>query len=260
MKKTQSDARRDRANTSILGTTQIHLRNPYIIAWWSAAFPGFGHVLLSKYTRGLLLFVWEVVINIKAKLNLALVYSFTGHFHLAKEVLNTRWILLYISVYLFAIWDSYRSTVDLNKIYLLADHEKSAIVNFNIKALEINYLDKREPWVAVVWSAFMPGLGQLYIHRVVAAFFILVWWILFNYFSHFLEAVTLILLGDFAKATDAVSGQHAQWLLFMPSVYGFAIYDAYVNTVENNKLFEDEQRDFLKKTYQHPNFVMPKSR
>lgn len=36
-------ARRYSAHISIMGTTQIHLRNPYIIAWWSAAFPGFGH-------------------------------------------------------------------------------------------------------------------------------------------------------------------------------------------------------------------------
>ncbi|WP_400246652.1 hypothetical protein [Niallia sp. JL1B1071] len=44
-------ARRFRAHVSVLGTTQIHLRNPYIIGWWIAAFPGFGHHLLSKNLR-----------------------------------------------------------------------------------------------------------------------------------------------------------------------------------------------------------------
>lgn len=29
--------RRYTAHISVLGTTQIHLRNPLIIAWWSAA-------------------------------------------------------------------------------------------------------------------------------------------------------------------------------------------------------------------------------
>ena len=31
-------ARRYRAHVSVVGTTQIHLRNPYIIGWWSALY------------------------------------------------------------------------------------------------------------------------------------------------------------------------------------------------------------------------------
>jgi hypothetical protein len=27
--------------------------NPYVVAWWAAAFPGLGHLLLSRYVRGL---------------------------------------------------------------------------------------------------------------------------------------------------------------------------------------------------------------
>jgi len=53
--------RRKVAHVSILGTTQLHLRNPWIIAGWSAMFPGLGHLLLSKYLRGFLLFLWEMV-------------------------------------------------------------------------------------------------------------------------------------------------------------------------------------------------------
>ncbi|SDE31824.1 hypothetical protein SPACI_049420 [Sporomusa acidovorans DSM 3132] len=45
-------SRRNVAYVSILGITQMHLRNPWIIAWWSAVFPGLGHFLLSKYLRG----------------------------------------------------------------------------------------------------------------------------------------------------------------------------------------------------------------
>lgn len=58
--KTDNTARRYVASVSLLGTTQIHLRSPSIIAWWSAAFPGFGHLLLSKCLRGYILFIWEV--------------------------------------------------------------------------------------------------------------------------------------------------------------------------------------------------------
>lgn len=246
-----NSARRYKAHVSILGTTQIHLRSPYIIAWWSAAFPGFGHLLLSKYIRGYLLFMWEVIVNIQANVNLAMIYSFQGDIELAKSVLDTRWLLMYIPVYIFGIWDSYRTTVDLNKVYLLAEREDHRFNTFSIGALEINYLDKRNPLFSVLWSFFVPGLGQLYLHRILTSFFVIIWVVIFFYNSHALEGVSLLFLGEIQKSTSALE---PEWLLFLPSVYGFAIYDSYMNTVENNKLFKREQRKFLKEHYQSPSF------
>ncbi|MED4588229.1 hypothetical protein [Priestia flexa] len=248
-------ARRYRAHVSILGTTQIHLRNPYIIAWWSAAFPGFGHLLLSKYLRGFVLFIWEVIVNLQANVNLAMIYSFQGEIEKAKEVLDTRWLLIYIPVYIFGIWDSYRTTVDMNKIFILADREEHQFNSFSIGALEINYLDKRNPVMAVLWSAFVPGLGQLYIHRIVTAFFIIIWTVLFFYYSHGLEAISHLFLGEINQATAVLE---PQWLLFFPSLYGFAIYDSYMNTVENNKLYDKEQRKYFLEKYQSPSFMVLK--
>ncbi|UYZ23888.1 hypothetical protein [Mesobacillus jeotgali] len=244
-------ARRYTAHVSTLGTTQIHLRNPYIIAWWSAAFPGFGHLLLSKYLRGFVLFIWEVVVNIKANVNLAMIYSFQGEIDMAKDILDTRWLLIYIPVYIFGIWDSYRTTVDLNKIYLMAEREEHRFNSFSIGALEINYLDKRNPVMAIIWSLFVPGLGQLYIHRIVTAFFVIIWCVVFFYYSRALEGISLLFLGEIAKATSVVN---PEWLLFFPSLYGFAVFDAYINTVENNKLYEKEQRAYFQEKYQSPLF------
>ncbi|GAA3332543.1 hypothetical protein GCM10020331_093090 [Ectobacillus funiculus] len=70
----------------------------------------------------------------------------------------------------FAIWDSYRTTVDMNNAYVLAEREDHHFNTFTLGALEINYLDKRNPVLAVMWSLFIPGLGQLYIHRILTAF------------------------------------------------------------------------------------------
>ncbi|MCT8139929.1 hypothetical protein H1D32_20845 [Anaerobacillus sp. CMMVII] len=246
--KSTNRERRFKAHVSLLGTTQLHLRNPYIIAWWSAAFPGFGHLLLSKYLRGYALFVWEILVNNMANINLAMVYSFTGNIGRAKEVLEPRWLLLYIPVYIFAIWDSYRTTVDLNKVFLLAERENADFNTYSIGSVEINYLDKRRPIMAVLWSLFTPGLGQLYIHRVLTGAFTMVFMIVFVYFSGVLVAVQHLFLGEINLATQVLD---PQWLLFIPSHYGFSVYDSYVNTVENNKLFESEQRKFLKKKYQH---------
>lgn len=71
-----NSTRRYRAYVSSLGTTKLHARDPYVIAWWSAALPGLGHLLLSKYLRGFLLFIWEIFINVNAHINLAIMYSF----------------------------------------------------------------------------------------------------------------------------------------------------------------------------------------
>ncbi|GIO24852.1 hypothetical protein [Oceanobacillus sp. J11TS1] len=250
-------ARRYTAYVSTVGTTQIHLRNPYIIAWWSAAFPGFGHLLLSKYLRGFVLFIWEVIVNLQANINLAIIYSFQGNFETATSVVDTRWLLLYTPVYFFAIWDSYRTTNDMNRVYTASELEGHRFNTFNIGPVEINYLDKRNPLMAVVASIITPGLGQLYIHRIFTAFFVIIWVLLFFYFSHFPEALTYLLQGEIQQANSVIN---AEWILFLPSVYGFSMYDAYVNTVENNKLFDREQRQYLKDHYQNTSFKILKGK
>ncbi|MFJ8243725.1 hypothetical protein [Peribacillus asahii] len=253
--KNTNKARRYKAHASIFGTTQIHLRNPWTIALWSVSFPGFGHLLLNKYLRGFSLILWEIFINQKVQLNQAIVYSFTGHFEAAKEVLDVRLVLMYMPVYLFAIWDSYRTTVDLNNIYILAKRENAPFNSFTISAFEINYLDKRNPLMAVLWSMTIPSLGQLYVHRIVLAVFTLVWTAVFIYYSHFLEGFIYLFIGDIDKSTASLK---AQWVLYIPSLYFFTIYDSYVSVVENNKLFEDEQKGYLKSHYQRSIFNLKK--
>jgi hypothetical protein len=250
----QSKSRRKLVYVSLIGTTQIHLRQPLIIAWWSAAFPGFGHLLLSKYLRGTLLIGWEVLINAKSHINMAMIYTFTGQFDKAADILDIRWMSLYAPVYLYAIYDSYRTTVDLNHIYVLAKRENADFPSFAIGATEINYLDKRSPRMAFLWSMLMPGMGQLFIHRLIGAFFVLAGWIAVCYQSHFLEGVQYTLMGQFTEAKDVVN---MEYLLFLPSIYGFALYDAYVSTVENNKLFDSEQKKYLVKNFQKSVFDFP---
>lgn len=249
-----TSARRSIAYLSILGTTQLHLRNPFIIAAWSVAFPGMGHLLLSKYLRGFVLFLWEVFVNYKAHINLLIYYSFIGDFEKAKQVVDIQWMTLYVPTYIFAIWDSYRTTIDMNHAYMLAAREDAEIKPFKIGAMEVNYLDKRNPWVSVMWSLLVPGAGQLYIHRLITAFFLVSWFIVICYNSKFLPAMHYTLLGDFEQVKAVVD---IHWLLNIPSVYFFGMYDAYINTVENNKLFDWEQRKFLKRQYQNSNFVIP---
>ncbi|WP_404451778.1 hypothetical protein [Virgibacillus necropolis] len=174
---------------------------------------------------------------------------------MAINVLDTRWLLLYMPVYLFGIWDSYRTTIDMNKVFILAEREEHRFNSFSLGAVEINYLDKRNPVLALMWSLFLPGIGQLYIHRIIPAFFVIIWTVISFYYSHAPEATTLLVLGKIQQATSVLN---PEWLLYLPSLYGFSMYDSYMNTVENNKLFEKEQRRFLKDNYQKPGFDLIK--
>lgn len=247
-------SRRRRAYVNFLGTSQLHLRSPFVIALWSAIFPGMGHLLLGKYIRGFTLFIWEVIINALCHLNLAIFYSFTLNFDAAKQVLDINWALLYFPTYLFAIWDSYRTTVDLNHQFILAAREDAPVNPFVLHPLEINYLDRSSPWPAVFWSMMSPGTGQLILHRIIVAFFLISWWIVVVINSKMLPAIHFSLTGMFEQA-KAIADK--QWILNIPSLFFFGIYDAYVNTVESNKLFEWEQAKFLRRDYQSSSFPMP---
>ncbi|WP_025028251.1 hypothetical protein [Caldalkalibacillus mannanilyticus] len=253
-KQSTQSYRRYRAYVGVLNTNYIHPKSPWVAAWWSAAFPGMGHLIHGAYLKGFILFGWEFIINLMSNLNLAILYSFIGEFDMAREVLDTKWFLLYAPVYIVSIWDSYRTSVDLNKLYVLAKREKAPIVPFQMGNISVNYLDKRHPWLATWWSIMMPGLGHLYLKRVLLGFFLLIIWIIMVYFSNFLPAIHYTMLGDFTQAKNVVD---AQWLMFMPSIYCFAIYRSYILAVEYNRLFETELAEFLQKNYQASTFVMP---
>jgi hypothetical protein len=72
-----------------------------------------------------------------------------------------------------------------------------------------------------------------------------------------LEEISLLFLGEIKQATAVLN---KEWLLFFPSLYGFAIFDSYMNTVENNKLVERVQKNFFEKMYQHPSFCIVKGK
>lgn len=252
-----SSSRRQRRQLGIMNsiaTNYLHLRNPFVIAWWSATFPGFAHISLGSYIAGFLLFTWEMLVNFHSNLNLAILYSFTGRFEMAKEIVNNRWLLLYAPVFIYCIWNGYQLTVDLNKLAILAERNESKIDPERITFFEINALDRRIPWVSTAWTLLTPGLGHLYTHRTPTAFFLLIWWIAVCYFSHVLQSIQFTALGLFDEAKAVLD---PQWLIYMPSILGFALYDVYVNTVEYNRLFEQEQARMLEKEYQDLNFIMP---
>lgn len=245
-----SQSRRPLATISMLGITHLHRQNPYIVAWWSAAFPGFGHFLLNKYLRATLLTLSEFFINTFAHINESIVYTFCGKFEMVKSTLDPRWVLGYITIYLFSIWDSYRSAVIQNKICHLAELENEPLQNMYVHPLEIQYLEQKKPWLAGLLSFFFPGLGQLYNHRFVLAFYVIFWFWLYVSLSRAHESIIHLINGNI-QMSKAILGMH--WLLFMPSVIGGAVHHAFITAIEHNRLYKIEQRQFLGKRYQDYN-------
>jgi tetratricopeptide (TPR) repeat protein len=252
--KTLSTSRRSRAYITQFSLSQLHLRNPYVVAFFSFSYPGFGHLLLHRYLSAFILIMWELFINNLANVNLGIYYTLLGDFDKAKEVLEERWLLLYVGIYMLGIWDSYRTTIDINKQYILADREDSPLVPLKMGSWDINYLDKRIPWVASAWSALVPGLGHLYLHKMISGFFIFGYTVAILYYGHIPLGIKYTMIGDFEKAKDVMD---QQWLLYLPSIYLFIIYDAFSSTVEYNKLFEKELSKYLRENYQNKEFDFP---
>lgn len=246
--------RHPKAVISPLSSNYLHLRNPWVAVWWSAALPGFGQILSGRMVSGGLLFIWELIVNSQTNLNLSILYTFLGDFDQAAAVVNTRWVLIYVPVWVFTMYYSYRTVVEGNKRSILADRWDAPLLPSSMGTYSFNFLERRQPWIAVMWSAIMPGLGQIYNQKVPEGFFCLSLTILIVYLSHFCEAVVLCVTGHFGESTAVLD---PAWLLFLPSIYGFCLYLAYSSTVEGNKLFDTEQSRFLIANYQDASFEWP---
>lgn len=246
--------RRPKYFVSCYSINGFHLRNPWVIAWWSLAFPGFGHLACGNMAKGIFVFVGEIIINYMAKINMAILYSFVGDFEKAKVVLNTQWLLLYGGVLVFAIWDSYRLAVECNKLSVLGDRENASVAPLVIGSVSFNGLEKRNPWVSAVWSLLVPGSGQLYVTEAPKAIFLLLVSGFILIISHSFQALIYTVLGNFEQAKAVIDWQ---WFLNIPSFYVFAVWDAYVNAVEINKFFEIEQAQYFRNNFQSPDFKKP---
>jgi hypothetical protein len=221
----------------------LDTKNPYVMAWWSAAFPGFGHLILGHYFLGIVLILHEIIINTLSGLNTAIYYSMIGEIETAKQTLDTKWIIAYIGPYIFAIWDCYQKTLKQNEDYAIAYQS-------GYEMYCKNRLDIKNPIVALIWSYLAPGAGHVYIHRL-PIIFLIPWFVIVVYISNLLPAVHFIFVGDFE---NALKGLNPQWLLYLPSMYGFITYDAYIHTLEYNKVYKMELKRFLERRYQNYDF------
>lgn len=95
-------------NIPVYGAGQVAKFKPVEVLFWSIAFPGFGQFLNGKFLKGITLLALELIINLNANLNTAIVSSFQGDILTAIEQTNYQWLMFYPCVYLFGMWDAYR--------------------------------------------------------------------------------------------------------------------------------------------------------
>jgi len=242
----QEHKRRQLAIIHKYGVTNLHRQNPYIVAWWSAAFPGFGHYMLNQYFRATLFTLTEVIINTLAHVNEAIVYTYCGKFELAKSVLEPRWALGYIIIYLYTIWNSYHSTLVQNKLVHLGELEDERLDTMVFTTSGIQYLELKSPVIAAIYSFFFPGLGIVYNHRFLLGFYGILWWLIYLTLSGAHESLAMLITGN-VEESIAILNPH--WLLFMPSVMWGATYHGVITAKQQNRLFRLEQRQFLRERY-----------
>lgn len=100
------------------------------------------------------------------------------------------------------------------------------------------------PNAAMMWSLVLPGFGQIYNKDYIVGFILMGWELLVNVKSNLNLVLLQTFIGDGPGAHLAVN---YQWALFYPSVYGFAIWQAYNFAKVNNEKLQGEEGE--RRTY-----------
>jgi hypothetical protein len=76
---------------------------------WSIALPGFPQLLKNSIIKGIFFVALEFLINVQSNFNEGIRLSFLGETRLAAEVINYQWLMFYPCLYMFAMWDAFKS-------------------------------------------------------------------------------------------------------------------------------------------------------
>lgn len=79
--------------------------------------PGLGQLLNKRYVKGIFFVFLEFIINVQARFNEAILFSFNGETQLAIEHTNYQWLMFYPCLYFFAMWDAFKDAGGGKKSY-----------------------------------------------------------------------------------------------------------------------------------------------
>jgi hypothetical protein len=211
----------------------------------SIALPGLGHFYCGAYVRGFLLMSWEIAVNSLGRVNHAIFLTAIGHADKAQAIINYRWAIIYPVFYLLALWDSYRLAAEINKLCEIEERQPHR--HFPPPVLltnwEVTYLSPRNPWMALFLSVFLGGAGHLYAFKNVKALMLMGWHLAVWLNAGLNRALIAIAQGNWHEAHALLD---YQWLLFWPSIHLFNIWNSWTDTVELNKLYEEQVEVWLR--------------
>jgi hypothetical protein len=78
---------------------------------WSIALPGFAQLLTGNLIKGILFVLLEFLVNVYSNFNKGIMFSFLGEPEMAMKVIDFQWLMFYPCLYMFAMWDAYRSVM-----------------------------------------------------------------------------------------------------------------------------------------------------
>ncbi|KQL54855.1 hypothetical protein AN964_15950 [Heyndrickxia shackletonii] len=84
---------------------------------WSIALPGFAQLLSGSLVKGILFILLEFLINVKSNFNEGIMLSFLGQTVMASKIINYQWLMFYPCLYMYAMWDAYKSAQEKVKKY-----------------------------------------------------------------------------------------------------------------------------------------------
>ena len=84
---------------------------------WSIALPGFPQLLVGLWFKGTLFVLLEIVFNVQSNFNQAIMYSFLGETERAARTINYQWLMFYPCLYMFAMWDAYKISMEKEEQY-----------------------------------------------------------------------------------------------------------------------------------------------
>jgi TM2 domain-containing membrane protein YozV len=145
--------------------------------------------------------------------NEAIYYTFLGQFQRANQVLNYQWTTLYCALFVFALFDSYRVAVEINKMAWLESRQKIRNLTRNaVQGFDLSALDKRIPWVSAFWSIMFTGLGHIYCHKIVSGFLLLGWTVTIAFHAKLPYLVMFTLTGQIHRLHELAINY--EWALF----------------------------------------------
>ncbi|MDD4239061.1 MAG: hypothetical protein PHT62_10995 [Desulfotomaculaceae bacterium] len=127
-----------------------------------------------------MLIALEFVINVKASLNLSILYSFRGQFQQAIDVTDFQWLLFYPCVYAYSVWQAYNRAREINRGLSQAE-EGRVFANTQYNGLFIGfamggtlgviYICGIGPIFGGILGGFMGGLTGYVVERLVKGMF-----------------------------------------------------------------------------------------